>query len=84
MGPPQSDVVLHATGPGTPANATRQGSRQRDDLARRGTQAHAALALIDGALACDHDDVAACSHFQALLTDHVNVRARCPTDPQLA
>ena len=55
--------------------------QQRDDLARRIAQAEASLVLIDGALACDHDDIATCPRFQALLTDQVNVRAPRPTDP---
>lgn len=56
--------------------------RQRDDLARRIAQAQASLALIDGALACHHDDMATCPRFRAILTDQVNIRTPRPTDPQ--
>jgi len=47
--------------------------RQRDDLARRIALAQASLALLDGALACDHDDIATCPRFQALLAKQVGV-----------
>ncbi|MEV1321515.1 MerR family transcriptional regulator [Micromonospora arborensis] len=52
--------------------------RQRDELTQRIAQAHASLALIDGALACDHDDIANCPRFRFLLTEHVNAQAVLP------
>jgi DNA-binding transcriptional MerR regulator len=50
--------------------------RQRDAVVERIAQAQAALGLIEGALACDHDDVAACPRFQALLAADISATAR--------
>ncbi|MDL4814903.1 MerR family transcriptional regulator [Actinomadura opuntiae] len=41
--------------------------RQRDALAERTARARAALDVIECALACDHEDIAECRHFQAAI-----------------
>ncbi|MFI6785924.1 MerR family transcriptional regulator [Nonomuraea sp. NPDC050383] len=43
--------------------------RNRDDLARRIAEAQASLELIDCALGCDHEDLAGCPHFLAVLAE---------------
>lgn len=43
--------------------------RHRCELVHRVTQAQISLALIDGALDCNHDDIATCPRFQAALSD---------------
>ncbi|WP_378789486.1 MerR family transcriptional regulator [Nonomuraea fastidiosa] len=45
--------------------------RHREDLIRRIAAAQASLALLDCALTCEHEDLATCRHFQAMLTERV-------------
>jgi MerR family transcriptional regulator, copper efflux regulator len=45
--------------------------RHRARLMRRIADAQASLALIDCALDCDHDDIAECPQFQAILAERI-------------
>ncbi|MEV0143780.1 MULTISPECIES: MerR family transcriptional regulator [unclassified Nonomuraea] len=45
--------------------------RRRADLVRRIAQAQASLELIDCALECDHEDLAGCRHFQAVIDERL-------------
>ncbi|MFG1694104.1 MerR family transcriptional regulator [Nonomuraea sp. NPDC049309] len=45
--------------------------RHREDLLRRIAAARASLALLDGALNCEHEDFSKCRHFQAILAERV-------------
>jgi len=42
-------------------------ARNRDELRARIAAAEESLALVECALACDHDDVSACPHFRAMV-----------------
>jgi DNA-binding transcriptional MerR regulator len=50
-----------------PAARTAILRRHRAELAARIAAAQASLELIDGALDCDHEDIATCPHFQAAI-----------------
>ncbi|MEV4013419.1 MerR family transcriptional regulator [Nonomuraea angiospora] len=52
--------------------------RRREELARRIAEAQASLELIDCALDCDHEDLAACAHFQSVVAERVLVAVRSP------
>ena len=54
---------------GTAADRHEVMTRHRAALEERITRAQAALAMIEGGLACDHDDVMACENFRGLLRD---------------
>ncbi len=45
--------------------------RRRAELARRIAEMRVSLDLIDCALACDHDDIAQCPHFRAVLAERI-------------
>jgi DNA-binding transcriptional MerR regulator len=65
----------------TTSEATRRRAvllRRREELARRIAEAQASLELIDCALDCDHEDLAACPHFQAVVAERVPVAVRSP------
>lgn len=49
--------------------------RQRDELRLRIERAQAALEVLECALGCDHDDVAACAHFQRAVRERVGLGA---------
>jgi MerR family transcriptional regulator, copper efflux regulator len=49
--------------------------RRRADLAQRIAALQASLALVDCALACDHDDITECAHFQRVIIDRMNTGA---------
>jgi len=44
-------------------------ARHRTALLARIAQAQAALAMLEGGLTCEHDDLMACQHFRGLLRD---------------
>jgi DNA-binding transcriptional MerR regulator len=46
--------------------------RHRAELAQRIAQAQASLELIDCALDCDHEDLAGCPHFQAMVAERIS------------
>ncbi|MFJ9779055.1 MerR family transcriptional regulator [Amycolatopsis sp. NPDC101161] len=50
-----------------PAARTAILRRHRAELAARIAAAQASLALLDGALECDHEDIATCPHFQGAI-----------------
>ncbi|MEW1844732.1 MerR family transcriptional regulator [Nonomuraea angiospora] len=52
--------------------------RRREELARRIAEAQASLELVDCALNCDHEDLAGCPHFQAVIADRVPEAVRSP------
>lgn len=45
--------------------------RHRDELVRRIEEMRAALAFIEGGLACDYEDLAECPNYQSLVADRV-------------
>lgn len=65
---PDIRAVMTATDPGARTAVLR---RQRENLAQRIARMQASLALIDTALECQHDDIATCPNFQALLAERV-------------
>lgn len=65
------DICAMISTSGGPAVRTAILRRQRDDLVRRIAGAETSLALIDGALECDHEDIATCPRFQAMLDERV-------------
>jgi len=50
-----------------PSGRTAVLRRRRAELAARIAAAQASLELIDGALGCDHEDIATCPHFQGAI-----------------
>ncbi|MCZ7379890.1 helix-turn-helix domain-containing protein [Micromonospora sp. WMMC250] len=52
-----------------PTQRTATLRRHRAELAKRIAQAQASLELIDCALACEHDDITGCPHFQAMVAE---------------
>jgi DNA-binding transcriptional MerR regulator len=51
-----------------PSARTKILQHRRNELAQRIAKAQASLDLLDCALACDHDDIATCPHFQQAVT----------------
>ncbi|GAA3342949.1 MerR family transcriptional regulator [Amorphoplanes nipponensis] len=49
--------------------------RHRDALARRIERQQAALAMLDCAVECDHEDIATCPHFQQAVADRAGLSA---------
>ncbi|MCC3316731.1 hypothetical protein A5780_30485 [Nocardia sp. 852002-20019_SCH5090214] len=47
--------------------------RHRDQLAATITAAQTALAIVDGALRCEHDDFTTCPHFRATVADRISI-----------
>ena len=58
---------------GGPADRIAVLRRHRAALADRITKAQASLDLIDCALDCDHDDLATCPHFLAMIADRAGL-----------
>ncbi|PPJ34389.1 hypothetical protein [Nocardia nova] len=58
----------------TTAPNTRRATlrRHRDQLTATITAAQTALAIVEGALSCEHDDFTACPHFRATVTDRIS------------
>lgn len=50
--------------------------RRRADLAQQIATLQASLALVDCALACDHDDITKCQRFQHVSADRMNTQAK--------
>lgn len=48
--------------------------RYRDELVRRIEQLQAALAFVEGGLACPHENLADCPNYQAMVADRMNGR----------
>ncbi|MET8311656.1 MerR family transcriptional regulator [Micromonospora sp. NPDC005173] len=57
----------------SPTQRTATLRRHRAELAQRIAQAQASLELIDCALACDHDDITRCAHFQAMVAERIGL-----------
>ncbi|WP_204009637.1 helix-turn-helix domain-containing protein [Virgisporangium aurantiacum] len=68
------DIRAIMTAP-NPATRTDLLRGHRADLARRIARAQTSLDLIDCALGCEHEDLGACPHFQAILTDRIAMTA---------
>ncbi len=62
-----------------PAERTAVLRRHRAALADRIARAQASLDLIDCALECQHDDLATCPHFRAMIADRAGLPAAQPT-----
>jgi len=58
---------------GEPGARQRVLQRQRDELAGRIERLQTALVMLDGALNCDHEDIATCPHFQRAVMDRVGL-----------
>ncbi|WP_199733402.1 MerR family transcriptional regulator [Micromonospora sp. BL4] len=58
-----------------PTQRTATLRRHRAELAKRIAQAQASLELIDCALACDHEDITRCPHFQAMVAERIGLDA---------
>jgi MerR family copper efflux transcriptional regulator len=67
---PEIRLIITTRDPAARADAMR---RQRQHLVERIAIMQASLALLDGALACQHGDIAACPNFQALLAERVKL-----------
>lgn len=52
---------------------------QRAALAERIARAQASLELLDCALDCEHDDIATCPHFQAVLAERAGLGEATPS-----
>ncbi|MGQ5263315.1 helix-turn-helix domain-containing protein [Micromonospora sp. ZYX-F-536] len=57
----------------SPTQRTATLRRHRTELAKRIAQTQASLELIDCALACDHDCIPRCPHFQAMVAERVGL-----------
>lgn len=64
-----------------PAARTAILHRHRADLARHIAEAQASLDMIDCALNCEHDDIATCPRFQAVLDERVGVAMSGAAEP---
>jgi DNA-binding transcriptional MerR regulator len=47
--------------------------RHHSELVQRIAAAQASLELIECALDCDHEDIAECAHFQAMVADRIGI-----------
>ncbi|HET7305014.1 MAG TPA: MerR family transcriptional regulator [Segeticoccus sp.] len=57
----------------TPEQRTGLMRRQRDELRARIAAMRASLDLIEGALRCDHEDLAECPKFQSLVAERAGI-----------
>ena len=55
----------------SPAQRSATLRRHRAALVQRIARAQASLEMIDSALSCEHDDITACPHFQAMVTARI-------------
>ncbi|WP_433754533.1 MerR family transcriptional regulator [Nocardia sp. CA-135398] len=62
-------ALITAAGPDTRRDVLQ---RHRADLAATIAAAQTALAIVDGALGCEHDDFTRCPHFRATIADRIS------------
>ncbi|MCP2163937.1 MerR family transcriptional regulator [Goodfellowiella coeruleoviolacea] len=63
------DAIRQMLAGGNSAQRREVLRRQHAELTRRVAEAQAALRLVECALRCDHEDVARCAHFQAVVAE---------------
>ncbi|MEV6907259.1 MerR family transcriptional regulator [Amycolatopsis sp. NPDC051071] len=72
------DDIRDMTTAPDPATRRKILTQHRAKLAHRIAEARVSLDLIDCALECEHDDIATCPHFQAVLADKLGTGEASP------